>query len=388
LLGAIALAWAQDAPVDSFSEGRQSFDQVRTDLLRRYAGARVSENDLYRFAVQGMLAGLNENPAREWNRLYSPEEYRELLTDLSGQVVGIGVEIQFDATSGITEVTGVIPQTPAAREGLLAGDRILEINGKSFRGHSLREVVAGIRGKAGDSVSLLVWRKDQILTKRIRRTTVEWDADRFQALGDGVGMLTIRQFSTATPSMVEKAIDAAKQAAIRALVIDLRGNAGGLLDKAVETIQLFVPAGTPVLVRVGRNEQRERELAKAGPRISGIPIAVLVDKTTACGAEIMASALRGAIGAVIVGEHTFGKGSAQSVEELPNHYAYRFTVAGFETGGGQKIDGVGIEPDLRVAPAAGTSLESLRHVSAPAQRLTADDPLRTAVAVLQLKLRQ
>jgi carboxyl-terminal processing protease len=245
-------------------------------------------------------------------------------------------------------------------------------------------MVYTIRGKAGESVVLTVLRKNKVIKNKIRREKVEWDTDSLVVLGNDFGLVTIHQFSLATPKLLRESLLQLKKAKLRGLVIDLRGNSGGLLDKAIECIQYFLPEATPIVTKVGRDGSKERVLAKGAPLVSGIPVTIIVDSSTACGAEIMASTLREALGASIVGIHTFGKGSIQNVEELSNHYAYKFTIAGFETPSGKIIDGVGIEPDLVVERTKELSLESLRHTNNPEERIAADNQLRSALALLKL----
>jgi carboxyl-terminal processing protease len=399
ILASLAYLWASDVPSqgntfaswknhpsDPFTDGEKSFKKVKEDLLTKYADSHLTEDDLYHFAVQGMLSGLNPETNREWNKLYSPGEYHEMTTDLSGSIVGIGIEMKFDSESGIADVLRVIPGTPAAKEGVAKRDKILEINGKSYQGLNLRDVVYSIRGKVGDSVTLTILRKNKVLTKKVRREKVEWDTDGLTVLRDDIGLIAIHQFSLATPKLLKDALLQFTKLKLRGLVVDLRGNGGGLLDKAIDCIQYFLPEGAPIMTKISREGKKERVLSQGNPMIRGIPLAILVDSATACGAEIMASTLRENLSATIIGVHTFGKGSVQSVEELPNHYAYKFTIAGFETGSGKPIDGVGIEPDLVVERAQETSLDGLRHTSNLEERISEDNQLRSALALLQLKM--
>lgn len=375
-----------------FLGGEQAFRAVKDTLRSKYYRAGLTEEELYRAATAGMLQ-LLEPQLSAWNKLMSPEELRELQADMQGSIVGIGVEIRFDADSGISDVLSVIPGSPAERAGMRDGDKILTVGGKLYKGKSLRDVVGDLRGKPGEVVSLTALRGADVLTLSIRRERVAYDLVQPIVFPDGIGYLFIRQFTEGTPAAIEQALRDLAQKQTRALVVDLRGNQGGLFEKAIATAELFLPKGTPVTKLRHRGGQIETIAAqKSGDKVKW-PLALLVDRETASSAELLAGALHDGAGAHLVGARTYGKGTVQRLEELPNGYAYKFTASHFLLPRGDVIEGQGLMPDIEVAlsvPDGRTyerQLSRVLHTSDLQERLRLDAPLRAAAHVLRLTLR-
>jgi carboxyl-terminal processing protease len=304
---------------------------------------------------------------------------------MSGQIVGIGIEMKFEPDTGIAEVLSIIPGTPAQKEGLKAGDQILRINGKSYKGQNMRDVVYAIRGMSGEKVSLTILRGDKILTRSIPRESVHWNSVDYSLLPSSTGLIAIRYFSETTPNLLREALSELLKKDVKGLVIDLRNNEGGLFEKAIESIELFLPEGRPIVKVIKRGNAEEIISSRRKPMISGLLVTVLTNETTSCGAEIMASALRENLGAPIVGHKTFGKLNAQTLEELPNKYAFKFTSSIFQTPSGKTLDGVGLEPDFSVDLAEGKKLDSVQRIKEIEKRLSEDQPLRTALSIIEMK---
>ncbi len=383
------LATLSSAP---FTGGEQAFRTIRETLRDKYYRAGLTDDELYRAAVAGMLQ-LLEPQLSAWNKLMSPEELRELHSDMQGSIVGIGVEIRFERDSGISDVLSVIPGSPAARAGLRDGDKILTVGGKLYRGKSLQDVVGDLRGKPGEVVNLTALRGGEVLSLAIRRERVTYDQVKVLFLPGDMGYVFIRQFTASTPTVLATALRDLAAKRVRALVIDLRGNQGGLLDKALSSAELFLKAGTPITQLRHRGGERETLSSKASSPVFGLPIAVLIDHETASSAELLAGALHEGSGAHLIGGRTYGKGTVQRVEELPNGYAYKYTASHFLLPSGEAIEGRGLSPDIEVSLALpdGQSYERqlsrVQHISDGEERLRLDAPLRAAVHVLRLALR-
>src|SRR5262249_45931141 len=163
-------------------------------------------------------------------KLLSPAELAEMKVDLSGEVVGIGVEIKFDADSGTTVVLGLTQGSPAERAGVKSGDRILKVDGQSYKGRELRDVVYAVPGKAGTSVNLLLLRDDKVLELNVMRMRLSWSPVSDTALDGGVALVTIRAFNDKTPQLLREALRRVATGRARSLVIDLRDDEGGLLE--------------------------------------------------------------------------------------------------------------------------------------------------------------
>ncbi len=370
---------------EPFESGEKTFATVMETLRNKYYRTELSDDGLLQQLEPRMSA---------WNKLLSPAEMRELRADMQGEIVGIGVEIRFEEDSGISDVVAVIPGSPADHAGIVAGDKILTVEGKFYKGKTLRDVVADLRGQPGETVKLTTLRGAEVLPFAVRREHVAYDIVKTMMIPGDVGYLLINQFTDNTPGAVQAGLLALGQKGARALVLDLRGNQGGLFDKAVATAELFLKKGTPIVKLRHRGGQEETLSSSQDPTIplTKQPLAVLIDGDTASGAELLAAALREGISAQLIGQKSFGKGSIQSVDELPNHYGMKYTTSAFFTPTGNPVEGQGVIPDVDVAlpvPAQSNldrERSHVQHLTATAERLQADPPLRAAVNILKLRL--
>ena len=395
---AVAVSAAASLPaegarqVEPFSGGAQIFRSVMDTLRTKYYREGLSEDELYRAAVAGMLQHLEPQMAA-WNKLLPPEEMHELTADLKGEIVGIGVEIKFDPDSGISDVLGLVPGSPAERSGLREGDKLLTVAGKFYRGKTLRDVVADIRGQAGETVRLTVLRGAEVLAFSVRRERVVYDVVTTLQLPGEVGYLRLGQFTDGTPAAVQAALAELAAKHVQALVVDLRGNQGGLFEKAVATAELFLKKGTPIVKMRRRNEPVQTLSANPKAPPPALPIALLVDGGTASGGELLAAALHEGAGAQLFGQKTFGKGSVQEVEDLPNRYGIKYTASLFLMPSGGPLEGVGLVPDVEVTlpvPEGSNYERQLARVQRqqnPEQRLAVDVPLRAALNVVKLRIK-
>ena len=324
---------------------QSDFQKVMGDLLSHYVDSGLSSETLYRNALAGMLSGLS--PAHpDWNRLYTPEEAQELQSELSGNIIGIGVAISLDSASGTVNVLQVLAGSPAEQAGLQAGDRIHEIDGQSVAGKKLDEIVKELRGAAGSSVTVSVERGTRTFPVTLTREPLSAATLESTQLANGVYRLAIHRFNDQTPDLLKAALAELSRNHDHELVVDLRGNAGGALSAVEATAALLVPDGTPLAIRVNRDGSQEKIATRGTPLLSPLTVTVVADSTTACGAEMLAEALKNSLGATIVGSRTAGKWNAQAIDTLPDGFAYRYTVATFLGARGETFDGVGIVPDV------------------------------------------
>ena len=383
---------ASAMPPEPFGDGARSFAAVKDMLLKRYFAEGATEDDLYRAATQGMLEGIDPK-RRKWNKLLGPSEVLAIHSDLKGEIIGVGAKIHFESETGYTDVEGVVPGSPAERAGIVAGDRILTVNGKFYKGLSATDVLNAIRGKAGDVVTLTLLRADKVLTFAIKRELVTYDPVSSMALPSGqaatgsaapptVGYARVRSFTAKTAPSLRAVLEGFAAKGASALVVDLRDNQGGGFDDAVACVELLVPAGAPIVRLKKRDEAEETIASKGAPILPDVPLVVLVDHGTSSGAELMAGVLREQRKATVVGSRTFGKWSVQHLEELPNGYAIKFTASLFKTPAGESYDGVGLEPDVEVDVDAKQS-DKLHAITDPDRRIAADAPLRSALGLLR-----
>jgi carboxyl-terminal processing protease len=383
----LCIAWfafaGEEAAPEKFEDASRAFQAAKETLLHNYLRSDVTEADLYRAAVQGMLNNVDPKLSA-YNKLLGPAETAELKIEMTGRVVGIGIQVKFDAASGIVDVLGVIPGSPAQTADVREGDKIFRIDGVAYKGKTLTNVVAAIRGKEGDSVSLEMLRDASVITKSVRRERVLFDSVSHQRLPGDIELLSIQSFSERTPASLKSALAEIAKSAPKGLVIDLRNNAGGLLDQSIESAKLLLPKGTVITKLLKRGQKVETIVADQEPILKAVPTVVLTSDSTMSSAELLASALRLGLHAPILGGKTHGKWSVQSLEELPNHFVMKYTVAMFQTPDGQSYEGTGLAPDIEVTMDAET-LDRVQHVKSVDARLAADVQLRAASNLLRMR---
>ena len=365
---------------ERFGDGQKAFATAKDALLTKYYATGLTEEDVYRAAVRGMVEDIDARMHR-WNKLLSPAELAEIETELNGEIVGIGVNIRFDDSTGHIEILGTTRGSPAEKAGLQAHDTIVSVNGKLFRGKRQGDAIHELRGKTGDPVSLSVLREDKLLSFTIVRAPIQLQEVRHLVI-DGVGELSVAMFTAKTVPAMRAALNDFSAAHVRAISLDLRGNHGGSFDDAVHAAELFLPAGAPI-VKLERREGKEETIASKGtPVLPALPVIILVNQDTSSSAELLAGALSENLHARIVGMRTYGKWTLQSIDELGNGYAIKYTTALFHTPSGKSYDGVGLIPDVEV-DADRLQVERACFLMDPAARLAADTQLRTALSLLK-----
>jgi carboxyl-terminal processing protease len=366
-------------PSEKFTEAARNFDEAKKALLEGYYDGSFTEEDLYRAAVAGMLERVD--PAmRKWNKLLSPSEIAQLRADLQGEIVGVGVGIDFDPATGYLDVRRIYPGTPADRAGIAPPDKIVTVNGKLYRGLTVRDAVVDIRGKAGETVTLSILRGDKLVSVPLVRQKVVFDQVTHFIVSGSVGYVEIPGFNTKTPQALHDALTDLVTKGAHALIVDLRHSPGGSFDDAVAAVGEMVPAGSTV-ASLKKRGKVEPIVAKTAPILGDEPIAVLVDHETASSAELVTAALQDLQHATVVGSHTQGKWTVQSVDDLSNGYAIKYTMALFASPGGKSYEGTGMTPDIEVDQADDATVRAQME-SDVIKRLAEDVQLRTAVALL------
>jgi len=351
--GLTALLSGKGSPVDIttvanlYAQSRSdtvSFEQywdVWDRVQRKHVRQPVNDVDLFYGSIAGMVEGLND----PYSVYFPPAKAQEFARDLSGQFGGIGAEI--GVRNGQFTVIAPLPKTPAERAGLRAGDVIVRVDGEDLFGLSLDEVIRKIRGEKGTKVVLTVMyngfdnaREVEIVRDIITVPTVEWEMkDNF------IAYLRVSYFNESTWRDFDVAVKEIIKASPKGIVLDLRGNPGGYLDTSVKVASEWVKSGSIVIEKFNTGTE-DRYTADMGKhRFAGIKTVVLVDGGTASGSEIVAGALQDYGLAWVIGSPTFGKGSVQDFEFLPDGSALKLTVAEWFTPEGRQIDGQGIEPD-------------------------------------------
>jgi carboxyl-terminal processing protease len=312
-------------------------------------------------AIRGMVETLDPHSS-----FLTPDQYRMLMSDTQGQFGGIGIEV--DVRDGWLVVHGVMEGGPAEAAGLRAGDRFLAIDGLGARDMRLSEAVEHMRGAPGTPVTIRIRREgvDEGIELTLNREIIHVDAVEARVLSDRVVYARIRSFSETTTDELRAALDravteTAAAGGLRGVLLDLRGNPGGLLDEAVRVSDEFLESGVIVSTR-GRDGQvlDEASARRAGTRPDW-PMVVLVDHYSASAAEIVAGALHDHHRATLVGQRTWGKGSVQNLIELPDGSALKLTIARYYTPSGVSIQARGIDPDVVVEDLDAETIAALRE---------------------------
>ena len=320
------------------------FWNVWRTVQQNYLRGPVDDTQLFYAALQGLVQGTND----PYSVFFPPEEASEFAQDLSGKFEGIGAQLGKKEDQIV--VIAPLPESPAARAGIRSGDKIYLIDDVDTNGMSVEEAVKHIRGKKKTTVVLTVAHEGAervepitIVRDEIHIASVEWNLnDR------GIATLSVHVVNEDTARVFREAVTALKKKQVKGIVLDLRNNPGGYLDRAVSMAGEWT--GPRLIVSERDKEGRVREIPAAGvARLEGIPTVVLVNGGTASAAEIFAGALQDYALATVVGEQTFGKGTVQSVEDFPDGSSLKLTIAEWLTPKGRSIQTSGITPDEVVA---------------------------------------
>jgi carboxyl-terminal processing protease len=309
---------------------------------------KVSYKDLIHSALDGMVDSLDP-----YSQFMEPTSFQELRDDTSGEFGGIGINV--GVKDGLLSVIAPMEDTPAFRAGLLAGDKIIAIDGEKTDGLPMRDAVKKLRGAKGTDVQIKILRnrdiKDFTLTRELIKVA---SVKGTRIMEDGIGYVRITQFSEPTPEMLQNALDKLFKQGLRALVLDLRNNPGGLLPTAIAVSEKFLKPNDLIVFTKGRGGRLTQPPAKAGGRVhyTDFPMAILVNGGSASASEIVSGALQDHKRAFLVGEVTFGKGSVQTVIRDDDGTALRLTTAKYYTPSERVIHDKGIEPDIAVPVSA------------------------------------
>lgn len=311
-------------------------------------GDKVDTKKLFHGAIKGMLESLND----PHTAFLSEDDFKELTVETSGKFGGLGIHIS--SKDGYIYIISPIEDTPAFREGLKPGDYIISINGETTKGMSVERAVKLLRGAPGTKVTITIKRNDEIFEKTLTREIINIPTIRWGWVSEekGIAFIRILQFSGTTYDSFVNAIDKIKKSGIqlRSLIIDLRYNPGGLLDEVLKILDVMIPEGLLLETR-GRiigSDQRTYASGKKPIIPLDIPIVVLINEGSASASEILAGVLQDTHRAVVVGTRSFGKGSVQTIRQLPDGSGLRITIARYYLPSGKTPDKEGIVPDVVV----------------------------------------
>ena len=319
------------------------FGEVLEKINKEYVD-EINQSESMDSAINGLLQSLDP-----YSAYMSPEIFQEMQTETSGEFGGLGIEVSMEA--GVVKVISPIDDTPASKAGIKAGDYIVKINNIQVQGKSLSEAVDLMRGPVGSGIELTIRRRGvkKALTFNITREIIEVQSVKSDLLDNNIGYIRLTSFNDNSSQQIKKQIKKLKKNEnLKAFILDLRNNPGGLLSQAIKISDFFLENGEIVSTKSRKKTENKRWFAKKGDITDGKTLLVLINYGSASASEIVAGALKDHKRAIILGESSYGKGSVQSIIPLKNKGAIRLTVAKYYLPSGDSISEVGVRPDIEV----------------------------------------
>jgi carboxyl-terminal processing protease len=325
------------------------FDDVLGHVSTYYVDS-IGETDLYQKATRGMLEQLKD----PYSVLLTGDDYKALTEQTSGNYAGLGIQI--DVRDGWITVVAPLPETPAERAGIETGDQIIEVDGKSTEGWKNDQAVKALRGEPGSKIGITIRRAgitDPIKYRLTRAQIHMRSVPPGTMFNGGVGYISLNPVSETSAEELRQEISAMKSKGMKSLVMDLRGNPGGLLDQGVKVADLFLDTRQEIVSTRGRARGSTKEFFDEARQVwPDLPIVVLVNDGTASAAEIIAGALQDHDRAVVVGAPTFGKGLVQTLFPLGEGVALKLTTARWFTPSGRTIQRIAKDEEDQATQAA------------------------------------
>ncbi|MFH1767752.1 MAG: S41 family peptidase [Candidatus Omnitrophota bacterium] len=344
-ISAMIVGFAKAEQKEDIYKNLDLFGEALAIIQTKYVEEKSSQ-DLIHGALEGLLMSLDS-----YSQFLDPEGYKELLVETEGKFGGLGIEITM--RDGLLTIVSPLEDSPAWYAGIKAGDIIVKIDGKVTKGITLHQAVAKLRGKPGTEVVLTVLRDDEdrkIEEVKITRDIIKIkDIKRAVILENGVGYIRLSEFRESTAKDLGKALKSLDKQGMKALILDLRNNPGGLLNSATDVSSYFLKNNDLIVYTKSKDGREVRFEASFTPeKYLDAPMVILINKGSASGSEIVAAALRENNRAILLGEKSFGKGSVQTVVPLSDGSAMRLTTAKYYTPLGTSIHDKGIIPDIVV----------------------------------------
>ena len=319
------------------------FGEVLEKINKEYVDD-INQSESMDSAINGLLQSLDP-----YSAYMSPQIFNEMQTETSGEFGGLGIEVSME--SGVVKVISPIDDTPASRAGIKAGDYIVKINNTQVQGKSLSEAVELMRGPVGTSIELTIRRRGEkkALNFIIVREIIEIQSVKADVLEKNVGYIRLTSFNENSGEQIkEKIKELENKKKVKAYILDLRNNPGGLLSQAIRITDYFLDNGEIVSTKSRKASENKKWFAKEGDLTKGKTLIVMINYGSASASEIVAGALKDHKRAILIGENSFGKGSVQSIIPLKNSGAIRLTVAKYYLPSGKSISEVGVSPDIEI----------------------------------------
>jgi len=320
------------------------FGEVLEKINKEYVD-EIDQSKSMDSAINGLLQSLDP-----YSSYMSPEILNEMQTETSGEFGGLGIEVGME--SGVVKVISPIDDTPASRAGIKAGDYIVKINNNQVQGKSLSEAVDLMRGSVGSRIELTIRRRGEkkALIFNIVREIIQVQSVKTDLLEKNIGYIRLTSFNENSGDQIKKKLkELEKNNKVKAYILDLRNNPGGLLSEAIRITDFFLDNGEIVSTKGRKTSENRKWFAKKGDILNSKTLIVLINYGSASASEIVAGALKDHKRAILLGESSYGKGSVQSIIPLKNDGAIRLTVAKYYLPSGKSISEVGVSPDIEVS---------------------------------------
>lgn len=332
---------AADREID-FTLFWRVWDLVKEKYLDREG---LDAKELFYGAIDGMLSATGD----PYTTFFSPDENREFKEDLSGSFEGIGAEMGIK--NEILTVIAPLDDSPAMKAGILAGDRVLKINGEPTATFGIEEAVDRIRGPKGTEVVLSIFRngEEEIREITVKRDTIVVKSVKFE-MRDQVALIRLGRFGDDTNQEFDLAVRQAIAEQAKGVVLDLRNNPGGFLGTAVEVAGYFLPSGSVAVIEENAEKERHELKTNGNNKLGNMPIVILINEGSASASEILAGAINENRDrdVILIGKKSFGKGSVQELIPVSRDTSVKITIAHWLTPKGEAINNVGINPDVEV----------------------------------------
>jgi C-terminal peptidase (prc) len=315
--------------------------EIRDELHKYYDGA-INDADLEEGAIKGMTSALND----PYTVFMNKKEYEQFNTQTEGNYSGVGLQVQ--AKDDNIVVVDVFEDSPSKKAGVLPKDVIEKVEGKDVTGKELEKAVSLMKGKEGTEVTLTLYRENKgNFDVKLKRAKINLVTIKGEVLDNNVGYIQVTMFDENTAKNFENKIKELQDKGIKSLIVDLRGNPGGLLDECVDMVSNFVPKDKVIVSTVDKYKNKKEYKSKGGIAI-GLPLTILTNEGTASASEIFSGAIRDYKIGTLVGKKTFGKGVVQTMLDTGDGTALKVTVSKYYTPNGENIHHTGIKPDIEV----------------------------------------
>lgn len=321
-------------------------DNLETEILKiravidEYYLKDIDEQKLIDGAIKGYVEALGD----KYTEYLVGEEWNEMKTNTLGHYVGIGIYITSDTENNQIVVIAPMDGSPSQEAGIMSGDIILKIDDVEYTGEQIDTAAEVMKGEEGTTVKLEIKRGEEILTVEVERKEIRMNKVTSKILEENVGYIRIPSFDEGTADEFKENVKNLMDSGATKFIIDVRDNTGGIVSEALEIAEYIMPKDKTLMITINKNEKREETKSK-GKNILDGDLVVLINGNSASSTEILAAAIKDNNRGKLIGTKTYGKGVMQQILQLPEGNALKITTEEFVTPNGNKIDGIGIEPD-------------------------------------------